>query len=148
MQTVTLVMMAQACTDLHLHLYVQPDKLVMHLMVCAGSLSHQQRRRRVHGVCHASVDSIIANFNHEATKQRLEFLEKQAIKALHTAAEQFKRPTFPCALIAGDVVILHLLHKEGLLDKGVHSCFVPGSTVEAGCHMVAKLYMVWSLKRL
>ena len=38
--------------------------------------------------------------------------------ALRTAVERFERPTFPCALIAGDVVILHLLHRLGYLASG------------------------------
>ena len=58
------------------------------------------------------------SFNEQATKDRLEFLEQQAIGALKGAADKFEHPVFPCALIAGDVVILHLLHKAGLLDKG------------------------------
>jgi phosphoadenosine phosphosulfate reductase len=32
--------------------------------------------------------------------------------------ERFERPVFPCALIAGDVVILHLLHRLGVLASG------------------------------
>lgn len=55
----------------------------------------------------------------DATKEdRLAHLEAQAIKALKIAAETFDNVTFPCALIAGDVVILHLLDKAGLLKSG------------------------------
>jgi hypothetical protein len=36
---------------------------------------------------------------------------------LQTAADSFERPAFPCALIAGDVVLLHLLHRKNLLHK-------------------------------
>ena len=32
--------------------------------------------------------------------------------------ENFERPAFPCALIAGDVVILNLLDKLGYLSSG------------------------------
>lgn len=39
--------------------------------------------------------------------------------ALEACVAQFKHTVFPCALIAGDVVILHLLHKHGLIDKGM-----------------------------
>jgi len=54
--------------------------------------------------------------NEEATTARLNYLEAQACIALVSAATHFERPVFPCALIAGDVVILHLLHKLRLLD--------------------------------
>ena len=33
--------------------------------------------------------------------------------ALKLAVENSERPAFPCALIAGDVVILNLLHRLG-----------------------------------
>jgi hypothetical protein len=36
---------------------------------------------------------------------------------LQQAADSFERPAFPCALIAGDVVMLHLLHRQGLLSR-------------------------------
>lgn len=61
----------------------------------------------------------MAAFNEQAFKDRLGFLEQQAIGALQAAVDKFEHPVFPCALIAGDVVILHLLHKAGLLGKGV-----------------------------
>ena len=37
---------------------------------------------------------------------------------LKQAVSSFKSPAFPCALIAGDVVILHLLHRLGYLSLG------------------------------
>ncbi len=40
------------------------------------------------------------------------------MQALKTAVENFERPAFPCALIAGDVVILHLLEKLDYLSSG------------------------------
>ncbi|CAI5464398.1 unnamed protein product [Closterium sp. Yama58-4] len=46
---------------------------------------------------------------------RQEQLEGQALDALQKTIDSFERPTFPCALIAGDVVILHLLHRLGAL---------------------------------
>jgi len=57
-------------------------------------------------------------WNAAAKDARLVHLEAQAIQALLTAAETFEHVTFPCALIAGDVVILHLLNKAGLLKNG------------------------------
>ncbi len=45
-------------------------------------------------------------------------MQDSALQALKTAAENFERPTFPCALIAGDVVILNLLDKLGYLSSG------------------------------
>jgi phosphoadenosine phosphosulfate reductase len=48
---------------------------------------------------------------------RSAFLEEQARRVLRRAAEQAQRPAFPCALIAGDIVILSLLASENLLGK-------------------------------
>ena len=45
-------------------------------------------------------------------------MQDSALQALKTAAENFERPAFPCALIAGDVVILNLLDKLGYLSSG------------------------------
>ncbi len=45
-------------------------------------------------------------------------LQESALQALRNAVESFERPAFPCALIAGDVVILNLLDKLGYLSSG------------------------------
>lgn len=45
-------------------------------------------------------------------------LQESALGTLKTAVEAFERPAFPCALIAGDVVILNLLHRLGYLESG------------------------------
>lgn len=45
-------------------------------------------------------------------------MQANALHALRTAVENFERPAFPCALIAGDVVILNLLDKLGYLSSG------------------------------
>ena len=45
-------------------------------------------------------------------------LQESALQALKTAVDNFERPAFPCALIAGDVVILNLLEKLGYLSSG------------------------------
>ncbi|KAL0036457.1 hypothetical protein WJX77_008634 [Trebouxia sp. C0004] len=50
--------------------------------------------------------------------KRLELLEKQALEALRTAVDSCEHPVFPCALIAGDVVILELLAKLDYLKTG------------------------------
>mmetsp|Transcript_40151 Transcript_40151/g.48654 ORF Transcript_40151/g.48654 Transcript_40151/m.48654 type:complete len:447 (+) Transcript_40151:64-1404(+) len=57
-------------------------------------------------------------WNKAAVADRLNHLEAQAIQSLKTACENFEHVTFPCALIAGDVVILELLNKAGLLTNG------------------------------
>jgi hypothetical protein len=62
---------------------------------------------------------IIAAENNSVGQKRLNFLVSQACTALDACAEKFVNPVFPCALIAGDVVILHLLHEQGLIDRGV-----------------------------
>lgn len=43
------------------------------------------------------------------------WLQESALITIKTAVEAFERPAFPCALIAGDVVILNLLHRLGYL---------------------------------
>jgi len=48
---------------------------------------------------------------------RLKYLESSALSALGHAVEELQAPVFPCALIAGDVVILHLLHRLGYLSR-------------------------------
>ncbi len=45
-------------------------------------------------------------------------VQESALSSLQTAVESFERPAFPCALIAGDVVILHLLSRLGYLSSG------------------------------
>lgn len=52
-------------------------------------------------------------WNAEARATRLAHLEEQALDTLRKALDAFERPTFPCALIAGDVVLLHLLSRAG-----------------------------------
>ncbi|CAK0787949.1 hypothetical protein CVIRNUC_011171 [Coccomyxa viridis] len=54
----------------------------------------------------------------QSRESRWQWLEDSALQALKTAAENFERPAFPCALIAGDVVILNLLDKLGYLSSG------------------------------
>jgi 3'-phosphoadenosine 5'-phosphosulfate sulfotransferase (PAPS reductase)/FAD synthetase len=49
---------------------------------------------------------------------RLKHLEEQAMFALKIAVENYGNAVFPNALIAGDVVITHLLHRMGYLDSG------------------------------
>lgn len=46
------------------------------------------------------------------------WLQEHSLKVLQTAVENFRHPVFPCALIAGDVVILDLLSKLGYLESG------------------------------
>ena len=38
--------------------------------------------------------------------------------ALKTSCENFDNPVFPNAMIAGDIVITHLLHRLGYLESG------------------------------
>ena len=45
-------------------------------------------------------------------------MQKQALETLKTAVESSEHPVFPCALIAGDVVILDLLSKLDYLKNG------------------------------
>lgn len=58
----------------------------------------------------------IEQWNSEARTQRLAHLEEQALSTLKHTLGSFERPTFPCALIAGDVVLLDLLHRLGAFE--------------------------------
>ncbi|KAL3808065.1 hypothetical protein ACHAXA_007186 [Cyclostephanos tholiformis] len=54
----------------------------------------------------------------ESREMRLKHLEEQAMFALKIAAENYGNAVFPNALIAGDVVITHLLDRMGYLKDG------------------------------
>mmetsp|Transcript_40978 Transcript_40978/g.123626 ORF Transcript_40978/g.123626 Transcript_40978/m.123626 type:complete len:441 (-) Transcript_40978:493-1815(-) len=54
----------------------------------------------------------------ESKEMRLKYLEDQAMFALKTSCENFDNAVFPNALIAGDVVITHLLDRLGYLKNG------------------------------
>lgn len=54
----------------------------------------------------------------ESKDMRLKHLEEQAMFALKIACENYDNAVFPNALIAGDVVITHLLHRLGYLKNG------------------------------
>ncbi|DBA82815.1 TPA: hypothetical protein ACH3X1_007038 [Trebouxia sp. C0004] len=60
----------------------------------------------------------VDHFVQISRNKRLELLEKQALEALRTAVDSCEHPVFPCALIAGDVVILELLAKLDYLKTG------------------------------
>lgn len=54
----------------------------------------------------------------ESKEMRLRHLEEQAMFALKIACENYDNAVFPNALIAGDTVITHLLHRLGYLKDG------------------------------
>ena len=54
----------------------------------------------------------------ESKEMRLKHLEEQAMFALKIAVENYGNAVFPNAMIAGDVVITHLLHRMGYLKVG------------------------------
>merc|ERR1719161_1664193 len=54
----------------------------------------------------------------ESKEMRLKHLEEQAMFALKTSCENFDNPVFPNAMIAGDIVITHLLSRLGYLESG------------------------------
>ena len=54
--------------------------------------------------------------NHTAKKERVHFLTEQLKVDLLRTSSFFERPIFTTALIAGDVVILDVMHKCGLLE--------------------------------
>lgn len=57
-------------------------------------------------------------FNNEGKEIRLKYLEDQAMYALKISCENYGNAVFPNAMIAGDVVITHLLGRMGYLkDK-------------------------------
>jgi len=57
-------------------------------------------------------------FNSEGKEMRLKYLEDQAMYALKISCENYGNAVFPNAMIAGDVVITHLLHRMGYLNDG------------------------------
>lgn len=57
-------------------------------------------------------------FNAEGKAMRLKHLEEQAMYALKISCENYGNAVFPNAMIAGDVVITHLLHRLGYLKDG------------------------------
>ena len=54
----------------------------------------------------------------ESKAMRLKHLEEQAMFSLKIAVENYGNAVFPNALIAGDAVITHLLHRMGYLADG------------------------------
>lgn len=54
----------------------------------------------------------------ESKEMRLKHLEEQAMFALKIAVENYGNAVFPNAMIAGDCVITHLLHRMGYLTTG------------------------------
>jgi len=71
----------------------------------------------------ARASSAVMGFDQEAfiaesKEMRLKHLEEQAMFALKTSCENFEKPVFPNAMIAGDVVITHLLHRLDYLKDG------------------------------
>jgi len=51
----------------------------------------------------------------ESKEMRMKHLEEQAMYALKISCENYENAVFPNAMIAGDVVITHLLHRMGYL---------------------------------
>ena len=51
--------------------------------------------------------SKVDDWNLEARSLHLKSLEEEALRALKVTIDSFSHPTFPCALIAGDVVRYH-----------------------------------------
>lgn len=75
------------------------------------------RRTSIVAVAAPAVD--IGTFVKVSKEARLQHLESQAMTALQQAVESFPgRVTFPCALIAGDVVIIDILSRLGYLESG------------------------------
>ena len=56
-------------------------------------------------------------------------VEQQLIADLKIATETYKNPVFTTALIAGDDVLLHAIHKAGLMDKV--RCGIAGNRILA-----------------
>mmetsp|Transcript_2399 Transcript_2399/g.3365 ORF Transcript_2399/g.3365 Transcript_2399/m.3365 type:complete len:449 (-) Transcript_2399:87-1433(-) len=57
-------------------------------------------------------------FNAVGKEMRLKYLEDQAMYALKISCENYGNAVFPNAMIAGDVVITHLLDRMGYLKDG------------------------------
>ncbi|KAH7421655.1 hypothetical protein KP509_13G069400 [Ceratopteris richardii] len=59
----------------------------------------------------------VEDLSRKAREQRLQHLEEQALFVLKEIVNSYQSPAFPCALIAGDVVILDLLSKLDFLKN-------------------------------
>jgi len=66
----------------------------------------------------ASVEVDVETWNASAKETRLAHLEAEAMAAIKNAVENFEHPVFPCAFIAGDIAIMHLIDKLGYLSSG------------------------------
>jgi len=58
------------------------------------------------------------NYNFVGKEMRLKHLEEQAMYALKVSCDNHDNVVFPNAMIAGDSVITHLLHRMGFLKNG------------------------------
>lgn len=83
----------------------------------------------------------------ESKEMRLKHLEEQAMYALKISCENFDNAVFPNAMIAGDVVITHLLHRMGYLKDG--KCTVSQDTYnsllltpESSCISKLPIYII------
>lgn len=74
------------------------------------------RRQNLSRAVATNVD--VTAWNATAKEERLAYLEAEAENAIKKSVENFAHPVFPCAFIAGDIVIMHLLHKLGYLESG------------------------------
>ena len=84
-----------------------------HAPARAGARATALDRRRRVAAAAGGLDVDLLNASEAVA--RADFLEAQARRVIRTAVDAAVRPAFPCALIAGDVVLLHLLATEGLL---------------------------------
>merc|ERR1719393_509256 len=82
----------------------------------AASMPKQMRGRAA--VMSFDQEAFIA----ESKEMRLKHLEEQAMFALKTSCENFDNVVFPNAMIAGDCVITHLLHRLGYLSGEDAKC--------------------------
>ena len=87
----------------------------------AGAARHAPARRGAarRAAAAAAAGAVdVGAWNAKAKAARLAALEAEAMGAIKQAVENFDHPVFPCAFIAGDVVIMHLIDKLGYLASG------------------------------
>eukprot|EP00238_Polyblepharides_amylifera_P006123 CAMPEP_0196574296 /NCGR_PEP_ID=MMETSP1081-20130531/4046_1 /TAXON_ID=36882 /ORGANISM="Pyramimonas amylifera, Strain CCMP720" /LENGTH=292 /DNA_ID=CAMNT_0041892279 /DNA_START=277 /DNA_END=1155 /DNA_ORIENTATION=- len=69
------------------------------------------------GMIRRCTDKDIKKWNAETREERLHALESQLVTDLLRAVALFKHPVMTTALIAGDMVLLDIMHRQGLLQK-------------------------------
>lgn len=92
-------------------------------VVARSEIADVRVRRQARGAAQqaratAAVEVDVEAWNAAAKSERLANLEAEAMGAIQKAVENFDHAVFPCAFIAGDIAIMHMIDKLGYLSSG------------------------------